>query len=82
MHEDRKLRLQQVLVLIVGVFALVVTITMVATFVFVEGTGRMWWTALGPGLASVAFLSGWRKLPLLGQQLKRGVNAPSNNDSP
>lgn len=82
MNEDRKLRLQQVLMLIVGVFALVVTIAMVATFVFVEGTARMWWTALGPGLASVAMLLGWRKLPLLGQQLKRGVNAPSNNDSP
>ncbi|WP_350351990.1 hypothetical protein ABS642_01470 [Microbacterium sp. A8/3-1] len=82
MNEDRKLRLRQVLTLILGVFALVVTIAMVATFVFVEGTARMWWAALGPGLASVAFLLGWRKLPLLGQQLQRGVDAPSTDDSP
>ncbi|MCK2037222.1 hypothetical protein KZC51_13895 [Microbacterium sp. SSW1-49] len=82
MNEDRKLRIQQVLMLIVGVFALVVTIAMVATFVFVERTARMWWTALGPGLASVAMLLGLRKLPLLAQQLQRGADAPSTNDSP
>lgn len=81
MDQDRKFRRQQILMLIVGVVALVVTLAMVVAFVMVDGTAQMWWTAIGPAMTTVGMLLGWRKLPVLGTQLRDAHEEPPSKPS-
>ncbi|WP_307373170.1 hypothetical protein [Microbacterium sp. W4I20] len=75
MDEDRKLRRQQVLMLVVGGVSLAVVLIVGIDLVVNGGSGGRWWTVIGSSLTATAMVLGWFNLRSVRQKLRDANDA-------
>lgn len=75
--ENRKLRRQQIAMLIVGASAAVVAIYFGIDLAVNEGSGGRWWSLAGASLTCVAMILGWFNLRQLRRKSKGTREAAS-----
>lgn len=72
MDEDRTLRRQQALMLVVGAVSLTIVLVVGIDLAVGEGGSGRWWTLMGSSLTAIAMILGWFNLRSL--RRKRASN--------
>lgn len=79
MDENRRLRRQQVIMLIVGALAAAVAFYFGIDLALSEGSGGRWWSLAGASLTCAAMIFGWFNLRTLRRKSENARDAGSAN---